>query len=39
MIPSKYVQVAARIHEEYLTKHISNGYRFPKMAENPLSMG
>ena len=33
--PSKYVQKAVSICEEYVAKHLSKGYKFSRMAENP----
>ena len=35
MSPSKYVQEVVRICKEYIAKHLSKGYKFPKRAENP----
>ena len=34
MSPSKYVQEAVGICEEYLEKHLSKAYHLPRMAEN-----
>ena len=35
MSPSKYVQEAGRICEQYIAKHLSKGYHVPRKAENP----
>ena len=34
MSPSKYVQEAVRICEEYVARHLSKGYRLPTRADN-----
>ena len=39
MSPSKYVQEAARICEEYVAKHLNKGYKFPKRADKPFKIG
>ena len=33
--PSKYVREAGRIHEEYVAKHLSKGYKLTNRADNP----
>ena len=39
MGPSKYVQEAARLCEEYVSRHLSKGDRLPKRADNPFDSG
>ena len=39
MSPSKYVQEAVRICEEYVAKDLSKGYKLPKKADNPFKSG
>ena len=36
--PTKYVQEAGRMSEEYVVKHPSENYKLPKRAENPFAM-
>ena len=37
--PSKYVQEAVSISEEYVENHLSKGYKLPTRAENPFESG
>ena len=37
--PSKYVQEAIRICEEYIVKYLRKSYKLPKRAENPFESG
>ena len=39
MSPSKYVQEAVRICEEYVAKHPSKSYRLPKRTDSPFKSG
>ena len=39
MSPSKYVQEALRICEEYVAKHLSKGYKMAKRAQNQFKSG
>ena len=36
MSPSKYIQEAVIICKEYVARHLSNEYRLPKRAYNPI---